>query len=97
MGFNSGFKGLISVLDGDERPASRPGHFTARKEPSVPSEQESGWTTEFFWKFYVWDESLASVQIRKPKRPARNLVTIATTAWLLSYKCHWHYSPASIA
>ena len=39
---------LISVLDGDEWPASRPGQFTARKEPSVTSEQESGWATESF-------------------------------------------------
>ena len=63
---------LISVLDGDEWPASRPGHFIARKEPPVPSEQESGWALESFWKFYIRGESLTSVQIRKPKRPARN-------------------------
>jgi len=43
MGFNSGFKGLTSALDGGGWSAPFPGRFYPRESYPVPIVQESGW------------------------------------------------------
>jgi len=46
MGFNSGFKGLTSVLDWGDWATSRPGRFTPEEENLSAHWKEAGWASD---------------------------------------------------
>ena len=68
MGFNSGFKGLTSALDGDGLLMPHLGRFTARSDP-VLLVHEARWAPGPIW---TGAENLASAGIQSPHRPAHS-------------------------
>jgi hypothetical protein len=65
---------MTTTLEGGEGSASRPGHFTPRKDP-VPIVQEAGWAPKPVW---TGAKNLAPTGIRSPDRPAHSSVAIPT-------------------
>jgi hypothetical protein len=65
---------MTTALEGGEWSASRPGRFTAGKDP-VPIVQEAGWAPGPVW---TGVENLAPTEIRCQDRSARSSVAIPT-------------------
>jgi hypothetical protein len=63
---------LTSALLGGEWSASRPGRFTAGKEPPVPTGEEVGWTSEPAWTTWRKVLTLPGLELRPLDPPARS-------------------------
>jgi hypothetical protein len=75
---------LNSAMQGREWSLRRPGRFTPKKQPLVPTEYETGWSAEQVWVFRR-EKYLTLTRIRTSNSPAGSLVN---TTWAELLESH---------